>query len=52
MNSSERDLLERGANARRGGQPKNPPPLTWANRHWWLAGWNDEDMARSGSERR
>ena len=30
---------------REAGGAKTPPAtLTWAERHWWLAGWNDRDM--------
>ena len=34
-----------GRNARGKGRAKTPPAtLTWAERHWWLGGWNDRDM--------
>ena len=35
----------RGRASREAQDPKTPPAtLTWAERHWWLAGWNDRDM--------
>ena len=34
-----------GRASREAKNPKTPPAtLTWAERHWWLAGWNDRDM--------
>ncbi len=34
---------------REAGGAKTPPStLTWAERHWWLAGWNDRDMEMMG----
>ena len=34
-----------GRERRESGGGKVPPAfLTWAERHWWLAGWNDRDM--------
>jgi hypothetical protein len=38
-----------GRKARDEGQAKVPPAtVTWRNRHWWLAGWNDRDMEVAG----
>lgn len=35
----------RGRASREAKDPKTPPAtLTWGERHWWLAGWNDRDM--------
>lgn len=35
----------RGRASREAKEPKSPPAtLTWGERHWWLAGWNDRDM--------
>lgn len=34
-----------GRASREAKTSKNPPAhLTWSDRHWWLAGWNDKDM--------
>lgn len=34
-----------GRASREAKTSKNPPAhLTWSERHWWLAGWNDKDM--------
>jgi hypothetical protein len=34
-----------GRQARIDRKRNNPPAtLTWAERHWWLAGWGDADM--------
>lgn len=38
-------LYHAGRISRSNKRPKVPPSLiTWADRHWWLAGWNDRDM--------
>lgn len=30
---------------------KEPPgDLSWEDRHWWLAGWNDKDIEIDGPE--
>lgn len=35
----------RGRASREAKEPKSPPAtLTWGERHWWLAGWNDKDL--------
>lgn len=37
-----------GRFAREKGLPKAPPfSLTWCDRHWWYAGFNDADMELS-----
>lgn len=34
-----------GRHARERNEANNPPAgLSWKNRHWWSAGWNDRDM--------
>lgn len=39
-----------GREARQAGQSKCAPgSLSWADRHWWLAGWNDADLELAGS---
>ena len=38
-------VYKHGHEARTAGAPKSAPGyLTWGQRHWWLAGWNDCDM--------
>lgn len=44
MTKNERALHEAGHAARLKGSPKRPPLLTWAERRWWLAGWNQADL--------
>lgn len=46
MSEHEKALHEAGVIANRKGYPKRPPLLDWRERHWWLAGWNQEDLDR------
>lgn len=47
MTASEKEkmrIYHAGVTARCLGQPANPPgDLSWEDRHWWAAGWNDRD---------
>ena len=39
------EVYRAGRNARTHNSKKEPPShLTWEERHWWLAGWNDLDI--------
>lgn len=44
--AAQRRLYKEGCNARNADLPCSPPDLlTWAERHYWMAGWNDTDIA-------
>lgn len=43
------NVYYRGRASREAQDPNTPPAtLTWSERHWWLAGWNDRDMEMAG----
>lgn len=47
MTASERHLYNAGRDARLSGRPTRVCPYgitDLCRRHWWLAGWNDQDI--------
>lgn len=48
---NQNSVYQSGRNARDHHSNKSPPGhLSWEDRHWWLAGWNDRDIEIDGPE--